>query len=132
MLTKVTIRKATPEEAPGDRGLFFRNSCPLSEWESMRLGYACPAGTATCNDVIAINGLLLLFPFAVVLAFLVAWPLSRVLPHRPRLGWSLAIVGAVIYVYFGVKPGLVAAAGIFHQCDRHRAGAKETSRRSAW
>ena len=113
MLTKVTIRKATPEEAPGDRGLFFRNSCPLSEWKSMRLGYACPAGTATCNDVIAINGLLLLFPFAVVLAFLVAWPLSRVLPHRPRLGWSLAIVGAVIYVYLASSPDWSPLLGFF-------------------
>jgi hypothetical protein len=36
----------------------------------MRLSDACPAGTASCNDVTAINLLLLLFPVAVVLAFL--------------------------------------------------------------
>jgi hypothetical protein len=79
----------------------------------MRLGYACPVGTATCDDVTAINGLLLLFPFAVVLALLVAWPLSRVLPLHPRLGWSLAIVGAVIYVYLAQRPDWSPLLGFF-------------------
>jgi hypothetical protein len=65
----------------------------------VHLIYACPVGTAVCDDVRADNGLLLLLPLAVVVAFLVAWPLSRFLPPRPLLGWSLAIIGAVLYVY---------------------------------
>jgi hypothetical protein len=99
---------------PRETGAFFfwKLVCAIT-MGSMHLGYACPAGTPTCNDVIAINGLLLLFPFAVVLAFLVAWPLSRVLPLRPRLGWSLAIVGAVIYVYLASRPDWSPLSGFF-------------------
>jgi len=64
----------------------------------MLLSSACPVGAASCDDVTVINGLLLLFPFAVVLALLIASPLTRFLPRRPLPGWSIAIIGAVIFV----------------------------------
>jgi hypothetical protein len=79
----------------------------------MRLSDACPAGTATCNDVTAINLLLPLFPVAVVLAFLFAWPLTRFLPLRPLLGWSLAITGAVVYLYLATGPSGGSLLGFF-------------------
>ena len=79
----------------------------------MLLSYACPTGMATCNDVNVISGLLLLFPLAVVLALLIAWPLSRFLPPRPVLGWSLAIIGAVIYVYLAPRPDWSPLLGFF-------------------
>ena len=63
---------------------------------------ACPVGTTPCNDVSSDNLLWLVFPFAVGLAFLFAWPLTRFLPHRPLIGWPLAIIGAVVFVYFYV------------------------------
>lgn len=65
----------------------------------MLLSYACPAGMAICDDVTATNGQLLLFPFALLVALLIAWPLTRFFPPRPLLGWSIAIIGAVIFVY---------------------------------
>jgi hypothetical protein len=79
----------------------------------MHLTYACPAGTATCNDVTAVNLLLPLFPVAVVLAFLVAWPLSRFLPLRPLLGWSVAVLGAVVYLYLATGPSVGPLLGFF-------------------
>lgn len=79
----------------------------------MGLSYACPVGTASCDDVTATSGLLLLFPLAVVLAFLIAWPLSRLLPPRPVLGWSLAIIGAVGYVYLAPRPDWSPLLGFF-------------------
>ncbi|HEV8672107.1 MAG TPA: hypothetical protein VGS01_15385 [Candidatus Limnocylindria bacterium] len=71
----------------------------------MRLTFACPVGTEICKDVTVYNGLLLLFPLAVLLAFLGASPLSRFLPRRPVLGWSLAVIGAVLYVYLSTGVG---------------------------
>jgi hypothetical protein len=79
----------------------------------MRLSDACPAGTATCNDVTAINLLLPLFPVAVVLAFLFAWPLNRFLPLRPLFGWSLAIIGGAVYLYFATGPSGGSLLGFF-------------------
>jgi hypothetical protein len=91
----------------------------------MRLSDACPAGTATCNDVTAINLLLPLFPVAVVLAFLFAWPLNRFLPLRPLLGWSLAIIGGAVYLYFATGPSGGSLLGLLRQRDRHRTSARE-------
>jgi hypothetical protein len=65
----------------------------------MDLSTACPSGTSRCNDVSVDNLLWLVFPVAVVLALLVAWPLTRFLPRRPVPGWILAIIGAVVFVY---------------------------------
>lgn len=79
----------------------------------MLLSYACPVGIAICDDVTVTSGLLLLFPLAVVLALLIAWPLSRLLPPRPLLGWSLAIIGAVIYVYLAARPDWWPLVGFF-------------------
>jgi hypothetical protein len=79
----------------------------------MLLSYACPVGTAICDDVRGTSGLLLLFPLAVVLAFLIGWPLSRFLPPRPLLGWSLAIIGAVLYVYLAPRPDWSPLLGFF-------------------
>jgi hypothetical protein len=80
---------------------------------SMRPSDACPAGTAICNDVTAVNVLLPLFPVAVVLAFLFAWPLTRFLPSRPLLGWSIAIIGAVVYVYLATGSSVGPLLGFF-------------------
>ena len=79
----------------------------------MSFDAACPAGTATCNDVTAINALLPLFPVAVVLAFLFAWPLTRFLPLRPLLGWSLALTGAAVYLYLATGPSIGSLFGFF-------------------
>jgi hypothetical protein len=68
----------------------------------MSLSAACPSGTKLCNDVSSDNLLWLAFPLAVALAFLFAWPLTRFLPHRPLLGWPIAIIGASVFVYFYV------------------------------
>src|SRR2546428_10523398 len=72
----------------------------------MGLSAACPVGTTPCNDVSSDNLLWLVFPFAVGLAFLIAWPLTRFLPHRALIGWALAISGAVVFVYFYVAGSL--------------------------
>ena len=81
----------------------------------MGLSAACPTGTTVCDDVRSDNGLWLVFPLAVAVAFLFAWPLSRFLPHRPRIGWPLAIIGAVVFVYFYVagNQGFAWPLGIF-------------------
>jgi hypothetical protein len=81
----------------------------------MNLSYACPVGTAICDDVHNINLAVPLFPLAVALAFLVAWPVRRFLPPHPMFGWSLAIIGAVVYLYYselaaGLLVGLVVGA----------------------
>ena len=68
----------------------------------MGFGAACPAGTTVCDDVHSDNLLWLFFPLAVGLAFLLAAPLTRFLPHRPLIGWPVAIIGAVVFVYFYV------------------------------
>jgi hypothetical protein len=68
----------------------------------MSLGLACPEGTTVCNDVRSDNLLWLFFPLAVGFALLLAEPLTRFLPHRPLIGWPLAIIGAVVLVYFYV------------------------------
>ena len=68
----------------------------------MGLSAACPPRTTPCIDVVSDNLLWLVFPFVVGLAFLFAWPLTRFLPHRPLIGWPLAIIGAVVFVYFYV------------------------------
>jgi hypothetical protein len=79
----------------------------------MSLTVACPAGDFPCNDVTAVNVLLPLFPVAIALAFLFAWPLTRFLPLRPVLGWSLAIVGAVLYLYLATGPSIGSLVGFF-------------------
>ena len=63
---------------------------------------ACPAGTTVCNDVHSDNLLWLFFPLAIGLAFLVAGPLTRILPHRPLIGWPVGLIGALVFVYFYV------------------------------
>jgi hypothetical protein len=65
----------------------------------MGLSAACPHGTAVCNDVYTDNLVWLVVPLAVGLAFLFAWPLTRFLPHRPLIGWPLAVIGALLFVY---------------------------------
>jgi hypothetical protein len=86
-----------------------------SEFTGMGFGAACPAGTTVCDDVRSDNGLWLVFPLAVAVAFLFAWPLSRFMPHRPRIGWPLAIIGTVVFVYFYVTGtlGFLWPLGIF-------------------
>jgi uncharacterized BrkB/YihY/UPF0761 family membrane protein len=81
----------------------------------MGFGAACPTGTTVCDDVRSDNGLWLVFPLAVAVAFLFAWPLSRFLPHSPRIGWPLAIIGTVVFVYFYVAGtlGFAWPLGIF-------------------
>jgi len=69
-----------------------------NESQQMHLNNACPTGAETCSDVIATNVLLPLFPIAVLLALLFALPLTRFLPPRPRIGWALAVIGAVVYL----------------------------------
>jgi hypothetical protein len=64
------------------------------------LSTACPEGTATCNDVTGVSGVLVLFPLAIVLAFLCAWPLTRFLLRQGWFGWPLAIFGAAVYLTF--------------------------------
>lgn len=77
----------------------------------MRLDAACPSGMTTCNDVSAVSVLLPLFPIAVVLAFLVAWPLTRFLRRRSLLGWSLAVIGAAVYIYLAAGPSIGSLLG---------------------
>ena len=64
------------------------------------LSTACPVGAETCNDVAAVSAVLVLFPLAVVLAFLCAWPLTRFLPRQGWFGWALAILGGAVYLTF--------------------------------
>jgi hypothetical protein len=61
----------------------------------------------------AVSVLLPLFPVAVVLAFLFAWPLTRFLPRHPLFGWSLAIIGAVVYLYLATGPSVGPVLGLF-------------------
>jgi hypothetical protein len=68
----------------------------------MGFGAACPAGTTVCDDVHSDNLLWLFFPLAVGLAFLVSGLLTRFFPHRPLIGWPVAITGAFVFVYFYV------------------------------
>jgi len=77
----------------------------------MVLSTACPVGAETCNDVTAVSGLLVLFPLAVVLAFLCAWPLTRFLPRRRWFGWALAILGAAVYLTFANATTLSSVLG---------------------
>ena len=62
--------------------------------------FACPEGATKCEDVSATSALLLFFPGVVLLAFLFAWPLRRLVPRRGFVGATLAVMAAVIYLYF--------------------------------
>jgi len=62
--------------------------------------FACPEGATKCDDVSATNVLLLFFPGVVVLAFLLAGPLRRFVPRRRFVGATIALMGAVVYLYF--------------------------------
>ena len=62
--------------------------------------FACPEGATTCNDVSATSALLLFFPGVVLLAFLLAWPLRRLVPRRRVVGATIAMLAAVTYLYF--------------------------------
>ena len=87
------------------RGVAEARPCLLltaSQFMGIGLSAACPSGTTLCDDVHSDNLLWLVFPLAVAVAFLFAWPLSRFLPHRPLIGWPLAIIGAFVFVYFYV------------------------------
>lgn len=77
----------------------------------MSLVAACPTGMTTCNDVSAVSVLLPLFPIAVVLAFLFAWPLTRFLRRRSIFGWSLAVIGAAVYLYLAAGPSVGSLLG---------------------
>jgi len=70
---------------------------------------ACPEGVAACNDSTSISGLVPLFPVAVLLAFVLAWPVSIFLPRRPLVGWLLAAIGAAGYIVFAAGPVLTVA-----------------------
>jgi hypothetical protein len=65
-----------------------------------------------CNDVSAISVLIFLLPLAALIALVMAWPLARLLPRRPMLGWTLAIAGFAGYVWFSAGP-IPALAGAF-------------------
>ena len=77
----------------------------------MHLNNACPTGAETCSDVIATNVLLPLFPIAVLLALLFALPLTRFLRPRPWIGWSLAVIGAVMYLYLATGTSIGSLLG---------------------
>ena len=66
----------------------------------MRRTFACPASNPNCSDVSSTSALLLFFPGVVLLAFLFAWPLRRLVPRRGFVGAPLAVIAAVIYLYF--------------------------------
>ena len=68
----------------------------------MAMTVAC--AEVPCPDVSAISVLVPLFPVAVVLAFLLAWPLVRVIPRRPMLGWLLVVAGFGGYLWFSGGP----------------------------
>jgi len=63
-----------------------------------------------CNDVTAISVLILFLPVAALIALVLAWPLARLLPRRPMLGWALVIAGFAGYVLFSAGP-IPAVAG---------------------
>ena len=75
----------------------------------MTMAVAC--AEVPCADVSGISVLVPLFPVAVVTALLFAWPLTRVIPRRPMLGWLLVAAGLGGYLWFsgGPIPALVIA-----------------------
>ena len=68
----------------------------------MAMAVAC--AEVPCPDVSAISVLIPLFPVAVLLAFLLAWPFARVIPRRPMLGWLLVVAGFGGYLWFSGGP----------------------------
>ena len=75
---------------------------------------ACPEGAKSCNDVIATSALLVLFPLIALLAFVLALLLARFVVRRRRLGSALAMLGAVLFIYYssGSIPGVVVGFGL--------------------
>jgi hypothetical protein len=68
----------------------------------MAMTIAC--AEVPCSDVSGVSVLVPLFPVAVVIAFLLAWPLARVVPRRPMPGWLLVAVGFGGYLWFSGGP----------------------------
>ena len=77
--------------------------------------FACPESNPNCSDVSSISALLLFFPgvilLAFLLAFLLAWPLRRLVPRRGFVGATLAVMAAVIYLYFSSSSLAVSLLG---------------------
>ena len=75
----------------------------------MTMAVAC--AEVPCADVSGISVLVPLFPVAVVIALLFAWPLTRVIPRRPILGGLSVAAGLGGYLWFsgGPIPALVIA-----------------------
>jgi uncharacterized membrane protein YccC len=67
---------------------------------ALGISLACPEGAPSCNDVYTINALLLFFPFGVLFAFVIAWPLRRLVLRQRRVGTVVAAMSAALYVYF--------------------------------
>jgi hypothetical protein len=57
------------------------------------------------------SALLLFFPGVVLLAFLFAWPLRRLVPRREFVGATVAVMAAVIYLYFSGSLPAVSLLG---------------------
>jgi drug/metabolite transporter (DMT)-like permease len=66
-------------------------------WRSL----ACPAGATTCDDVSNINATVLLFPLLVPVAFVLALPFTRLVARRRWLGAAIAVLGAIVFLYYG-------------------------------
>jgi len=73
--------------------------------------FACPEGVTKCDDVSATSALLLFFPGVVLLAFLFAWPLRRLVPRREFVGATVAVMAAVIYLYFSGSLPVISVLG---------------------
>ena len=80
----------------------------------MSTAVACPEGTTNCNDVTATSALLVLFPFVVLCAFVLARLLARFVVRRRRLGSAIALLGVVVFIYYssGSILGVVAGFGL--------------------
>lgn len=73
--------------------------------------FACPESNPNCSDVSETSTLLLFFPGVVLLAFLFAWPLRRLVPRRGFVGATVAVMAAVIYLYFSSSLPAVSLLG---------------------
>ena len=66
--------------------------------------FACPEGAPSCNDTTATSALLLLFPVAVLCAYVIARLLARFVARRRRLGFAIALLGAVLFIDYAGGP----------------------------